>query len=475
MKFSYKYSILITLVVAASASCKKFVGIAPPHTQLVTASVFNNNGSATAAQTGVYANMFNNSVSWHISYDNGLLSDEFTNYASLSSAGGQEYLNQLVATTEYGEWPTAYTFIYQENAILEALSGNKALSPAVVQQLTGEALFIRAFWHFYLTNCYGDVPLVTTTDYTINNVIQRSPRTAIFQQIIVDLQRAEGLLSSNFVNADDTSSSAQTERVRPTKWVAASLLARAYLYMGNWTAADSAATAVIANSSLFSLTGLDSVFLKNSREAIWQIQTPTPPPANTNTEDGNSYILTSAPSTSSGVTLSPQLLNAFESGDQRSRHWVDSIVLSGTPYYFPYKYKKTVSNFTGTVNEYTMVLRLAEQYLIRAEAEAQLNQLTLAANDINIIRTRAGLGGTTASSQSDLLKAILHERQVELFTEWGHRWFDLVRTGAADTVMGAPGNVTQYKGGTWVATDTLYPIPQSEINLNPNLSQNNGY
>lgn len=133
------------------------------------------------------------------------------------------------------------------------------------------------------------------------------------------------------------------------------------------------------------------------------------------------------------------------------------------------------ANFSGTVTEYTMVERLGEQYLIRAEAETHLNQLTNAANDINTIRSRAGLGGTAAATQIDLFTAILHERQVELFTEWGHRWFDLIRMGAVDTVMGPPGNVTKFKQGAWVATDTLYPISQSELDLNPNLSQNAGY
>lgn len=472
MTSNLKYSLLVILTMAFVAGCKKFVEIAPPETQLVTASVFTNNATATVAQISIYTQMYNNSVSFHLSLDGGLLSDEFVNYNSNTSLV-QEYMNGMTAASSPGEWGVAYSTIYQENAILGALTNNSALSPAVVRQLTGEALFLRAFWHFYLTNCWGDVPLVITTDYTVNNVISRSPRAAVMQQIVADLQNAETLLNSNFVNADDTST-AQAERVRPTKWAAAALLARAYLYQGNWSGADSAATAVIGNST-FNLSGLDSVFLKNSRETIWQIQTPTP--ASKNTSDGNSYILTSAPSaTNSDVTLSPQLLSAFEPGDLRYKHWVDSATFTGTTYHFPYKYKVgTQAPFSGTVVEYTMVLRLAEQYLIRAEAEAHLNQLTNAVADINIIRARAGLGGTTAASQADLLRAILHERQVELFTEWGHRWFDLIRMGAVDTVMGPPGNVTQFKQGTWAATDTLYPIWQSEISINSRLGQNAGY
>lgn len=467
MKLIYKFRIIILFIAGSALGCKKFVQIGPPQTELVTANVFDNNGSATAAQTGIYTQMF--SVSSNIALINGLLSDELTNYAASYQP---VYINQMTAMDSWGLWSNAYNFIYQENAILAALTNNHTLSPAIVQQLTGEALFIRAFWHFYLTNCYGDVPIVTTTDYTVNNLIHRSPREMVMQQIVTDLQKAAGLLNVNFVNADDTSTSAQTERVRPTSWAAVALLARAYLYQGNWNGADSAASVVIRNTSMFGLTALDSAFLKNSREAIWQLQTPTPVSLNISTDDGYYFILTAAPSY---VALSPQLLNVFEQGDARYSHWVDSISFSGVTYYFPYKYKSTTTNYSGAVKEYTMVLRLGEQYLIRAEAETQLNHLTNAASDLNTIRARAAVGATMASTQSELLTAVLHERQVELFTEWGNRWFDLIRMGAVDTVMGSPGNVTQYKKGSWVPTDTLYPIPQSEININPNLSQNVGY
>ena len=119
-----------------------------------------------------------------------------------------------------------------------------------------------------------------------------------------------------------------------------------------------------------------------------------------------------------------------------------------------------------------MVLRLGEQYLIRAEAEAQGNDLINAAKDLNIIRERAGLADTTTTTSSDMLALILHESQVELFTEWGCRWFDLIRTGNVNQVMI---QVTPQKGGSWNSNDTLYPIPLSNITVDPNLTQNAGY
>jgi starch-binding outer membrane protein, SusD/RagB family len=147
---------------------------------------------------------------------------------------------------------------------------------------------------------------------------------------------------------------------------------------------------------------------------------------------------------------------------------------------FPYKYKVSgnAPSYNQEITEYNVMLRLAEQYLIRSEAEAENNDLTDGANDLNVIRNRAGLNDisiSNASTQAGLLAAILHERQVELFAEWGSRWFDLIRTDNVNSVMGAPGNVCTYKHGTWNAYDALFPIPQTERNNDPNLTQNTGY
>jgi hypothetical protein len=187
--------------------------------------------------------------------------------------------------------------------------------------------------------------------------------------------------------------------------------------------------------------------------------------------------LTSAPSTGAtkSSTISNQLLNSFEPGDLRKMYWIGVYPVNASlSYYFPFKYQ----NATSTITEYETVLRLAEQYLIRAEAEAKLNDLGNAATDLNVIRKRAGLSNiadSVAANQDLLLAAILHERQVELFTEWGHRWFDLIRTGTINSVMGGASGACQVKGGTWASTDQLFPIPQTEINNDPALSQNVGY
>jgi len=114
-----------------------------------------------------------------------------------------------------------------------------------------------------------------------------------------------------------------------------------------------------------------------------------------------------------------------------------------------------------------MIMRLAEQYLIRAEARTRQGKLEQAVNDINTIRKRAGLEPVefnTSLSQESLIEAVLEERYHELFSEWGHRWLDLKRTGKA---------LEKLEGVE--ASDLLYPIPEDELLKNLNLTQNAGY
>ncbi len=451
--------------------CKKLVEVDPPITSPVTATVFTNNKMAASVMTGIYNRMIQfdgtmSSGSQSISLLVGLSSDELKNY-STTGIGEEFYTNGLNAIDMNIFWNEAYQYIYTANSVLEGLSQSKGVNPAVAKQLTGEAEFIRAFFHFYLLNLFGDVPLVLTTDYRINAIIHRSPKVDVYNQIVADLKDAKAQLSENFVGSDAVT--ATTERVRPTKWAASALLARAFLYLGDWIDAEAEANSIL-NSQSFDLEGIDGAFLKNNQEAIWQLQPVLP---GYNTFDAFTFILKTEPgSGQQSAALSTQLLAAFESGDRRRSGWVDSMVANGTTYYYPHKYKVMPGLAGSVVSEYLMVFRLVEQYLIRSEARAQQNNIGGAQSDLNIVRGRASLGNISAATQASLLAAIQHERQVELFTEWGHRWLDLKRTGQVNTVMA---NVTPLKGGSWNPNWQLFPIPNLEIQRNPNLSQNAGY
>ncbi|RZM07928.1 MAG: RagB/SusD family nutrient uptake outer membrane protein, partial [Pedobacter sp.] len=164
--------------------------------------------------------------------------------------------------------------------------------------------------------------------------------------------------------------------------------------------------------------------------------------------------------------LSQDLIDSFEPGDLRRLHWVGEVTDGSVSWYYPNKYKQ--HDFTSQSTEYSILLRMEEIVLIRAEARARISDVTGAAQDLNIIRSRAGLDNSTAVTADEMVHSILNERRWELFTEHGHRFFDLVRAGQANAVLSS-------KQG-WDATDVLLPIPDRELNLNPNLlPQNAGY
>jgi hypothetical protein len=251
------------------------------------------------------------------------------------------------------------------------------------------------------------------------------------------------------------------------------MLARAYLYTKNWAQAEANATTIINNTASYNIvTDLSKVFLSSSKEAIWQLQPVLP---GYNTQDAYYFVLTSTPGTDRlPVALSNNVVKAFETGDSRLTNWVSSFknTTTNTTYYYPYKYKINTVSTSVPVTEPLMVLRLSEQYLIRAEARAQQSNLSGAHADLNVVRARANLLPIFPATQGATLDSISRERQRELFTEWGHRWLDLKRTSKVDALMDT---ITTSKGGKWKTTSQWLPIPLSEILVNPRLRQNDGY
>lgn len=491
-------AILVIPLTIIQTSCKKMVEVSAPINNISEENVYSTNSTAIAVLSGLYNTMnlpttepFQGNKS--ISLLSGLSSDELTLYSGITDDVYIGYYENTLSATiapivgsEF--WSPLYNYVFRCNAAIEGLNASSTLTSIVKQQLLGEAKFMRAFYYFYLVNLFGDVPLALTTDPQINTLLARSPKAQVYLQIINDLKEAKELLSADYLN--QTLLGTTTERVRPSKWAAAALLARVYLFTGDFVNAEAEATMVVNNSSLYSLPPLNNAFLKNSQEAIWQIQ---PTGLNFNTEDARTYIIpATGPSVGTNVSnpvyLSNNLLNIFEPGDQRTMYgnWIDTTIyqVNSTDYdtvAYPYKYKinepnPDITQISGTtfMTEYFMVLRLAEQYLIRAEARTQQSNIGGAQSDLNAIRIRAGLSNTAAGDKTSLLTAILHERQVELFTEWGHRWLDLKRTGQLDAIMSI---VTPLKtnGAPWQSFQQLYPLPLTDLNTAPNIVQNPGY
>ena len=452
--------LLFLLVLQLFGSCKKFIEAPPPTNFLVPSQVFADSAGATAAITGVYINMWDRGSTpafgnGGIDVYAGTSSDEMTGTSTVSFT--QELnLNTISIANSYVStlWTTAYNYIYGANACIAGVINDSALSTTVRARVMGEAKFVRAWLHFNLVNLFGPVPLILSTDFNLTASQPRTSVDSVYAQIFADLLSADSLLAND---------PAPISNIRPNWYTVNALLARVSLYRGKW--ADAAAYATKAIGGNYSLlNNLDAVFLTGSQEAIWQMPAPY---TGYNTLVGTVTVPYTG-STYLQYLVTSQLLAAFETGDQRAAHWVGSVLVGTTPNYYPFKYKLQNDYSTSPPKEAYTVFRLAEQYLIRAEARAEQGDLTDAATDLNAIRSRAGLGPTTAATQTDLLTAILHERQVELCFEGGFRWFDLKRTGTIDAVLGT-------EKPTYKPYAALYPIPYTQTQLNPFLTQNAGY
>ncbi|MBO9730202.1 MAG: RagB/SusD family nutrient uptake outer membrane protein [Chitinophaga sp.] len=371
------------------------------------------------------------------------------------------YTNNIKVDDAWNDliWSGYYSTIYNANAILEALENNSALSGGFKTQISGEALFIRAYCYFQLVNLYGDIPLLTSTKVNLNATTPRTSTSIVYTQIISDLKNAQGSLSDAYVTK---------ERVRANKSAATALLARIYLYNKKWEDAETQATAVINNPQYALCTDLDSVFLANNQESILQLWVQ------------NGYTDLAAqiiPSFNPLLTYIPSFIDSLEPGDKRQEKWIDSLPYNGVTYYYPYKYK--LNGTPTSSSEYFVVMRLAELYLIRAEARINNNKIADGVKDLNILRNRARQTPSISIpnplpdlplnlSLNNALAAVAKERKNELSSEECHRWFDLKRTGGINSI-------SSQKPGNWRANVSAYPVPLIEISANPTLVQNPGY
>lgn len=454
----YLFFCLFLLCVTLFA-CDSFVEVDLPDSQLTGIKVFEDKTTANAAMADIYAKLRDNGLlagsSLGISSRLGFYADELTFYGGTNNTESYFYNNTLLSTNSNISdlWNVSYNQIYEANALIEGVQNSVALSAADKNQFSGEAKFARALLHFYLSNLYGDIPYVTGIDYKVNRLVSRMPVAQVYDHIISDLNDAVNLLPENY---------STTDRVRPNKSTANALLARVFLYNGSWPEASNSASAVL-NSPIYTWEeDLDKIFLKESTTTIWQFMAKS---GGQNTDEGNTFIFTSGPPPF--VALSNELANAFAPTDQRKIHWIGTITSGTDLWYYANKYKEM--GFTGSSVEYSIVFRLAEQYLIRAEARAHQGDLIGAKEDLNKIRHNAGLPDTDAITSEEIISAVLAERRFEFFTEQGQRFFDLKRTGNIDTVLSG------VKPG-WNSTDILWPLPATELIANPNLRpQNAGY
>lgn len=484
------------LVLLVLESCKKLIEIPDPSSSVTSDKIFSTDKQAEGALAGVYSRMINSSgftpysaatesfAAGLATILGGLSSDELYVRTGVQNTPYYYFstnkLNINNTQSSAKGWASAYKTISAANAVIEGLaaSTSPALRDSVKKVYTGEAKLVRAFCYFYLTNFFGDVPLALVIDYNTTVKLPNAPQQEIYRQILADLEEAYSVLPTDYA-------AAAGERVRPNKWAAAALLARVHLYMRNYQAAADKATEVLAQTSLYELEDLNRVFLANSREAIWQLKQTNEDMYSLKNATSEGFTLLPVGTFTTGGTnfcLTPEVRRAFESGDKRYNAWIDSTNntawLPTNPIitWYPKKYKTGNPNSVAGAPspEYYVVVRLAEMFLIRAEAAAHgaTGGIATTVDDLNQLRRRAGI--TTLSKDltaAASLDAIAAERRTELFAEWGHRWLDLKRTGKAKEVLAALALKQPWAGDYQL----LYPIPKDEISKAPFLKQNPGY
>ena len=452
MKYILPCILIVTIFYCIS--CKKFVDIPLPKDQISLNTIFKSKEAANMALAGLYAKMLATNLgiaNGGATLYPGLSADEmFVTNASTDLE--PFYQNEIPVTNNTGInnrlWSTSYRTIYHANALVEGLK-NSILDTAFTLPLIAEAKLVRALHFHYLLNLFGPVPLILSTDYRVNAILPKASELLIYNQIIDDLLYAYHHLPNSYQHQNKT---------RPTKYSAAALLSRSFLYMRNWSQAQYYADLAITDGGYVLENNLNNVFILTSKESIWHL-----PKDVANTSEGQSFIPSSATARPIYV-LSDYLLNAIDSNDKRKIYWTKANTVSNNIYYYPFKYKIRLST---PITEAYVVIRLAELFLIRAEARMKMGLVVEATNDLNTIRERAGLP-KVYPTEIELPDAIMQERRVELFAEWGHRWFDLKRTNTVNEVLGSIKI-------NWQPEDALYPIPHNEIMRNIYLIQNPGY
>jgi hypothetical protein len=483
----------LALLLICTVSCKKFLQENPKNvvsntnyytTQADAISAVNSiyaylNSTSTGSTAGVYHSSF-----WVTA---GLSSDEMLNQQlaspDLDQLANFTYSSQNATLQEI--WTMHYKAITIANIAIGRIPGI-SMDTALRSRLVGEARFLRGLLYFNLIRMYGHIPMVLLETEPLTPTV--APTAAVYTQILSDLAAAENVLPYSYPPGNG--------RGRATKGAAMAIEAKVFLTLQQWQSAADKAMAVI-NSQQYALwDNFADVFKLSSRggkEAIFSVGFGDANGAISFWEVGQFNVRLLPPDLSQeGVQNAQgwqvptlQLYNSYDPQDNRRAvtfitqiRRQDGSVYTIRPYI--QKYWDTVAEPTGngSANDFP-VIRYADVLLMYAEASNELGHAADAHTYINMVRKRARFNGTTypagavpdytGLNQADMRAALINERRLEFVAE-GQRWFDLVRTNTlAQLVPLAKPGVTP------AAKNVLFPIPQSEIDLNKNLTQNTGY
>jgi hypothetical protein len=353
-------------------------------------------------------------------------------------------------------WASIYTTINRANHVIANVPSvaDPLLTSALRSQYLGEAYFVRALAYFDLARTFGGVPLITqpTLTATDNQGIARATQAETYAQALRDLDAAEPLLPLT------------TDRYRATRRTAWALKARLHLYLGSWALAEDYATRLVSDNTNYRLVAPYNAFFANNvrgtQESIFEI-------FYNGTTEVNGHRANWQPTANGGTRQwapNAALVTLLTTAPNNTANGRSTLIANtGTTWYGNLYYRNPSS-------DPSYVLRLAEQYLIRAEARAQQNKLPEALADLNAVRSRAGLAASDAPTQAAVLLAIENERRLEFALE-PHRWFDLARTGRAAAVFHDPLAAT----APLPTFRQLLPLPISQLQVDAALAQNPGY
>jgi len=444
-----RYNALLIASVILLGACDNFLDVSPKDSVSDEQTIYDK-GSAEAALRGVYSALGSSGYYGTSFQSIGYLSGDNIQWTG-SQSQVQEFINHKVKAdnaTISSAWVAIYQTINRANNVLAKvpLVTDAALTDALRNQVLGEAAFIRGLAYFDLARVWGGVPILTkpTLQAGDNTGIARSTADQVYAQALTDLQTAESLLPLT------------TDRYRATRKTVWALLARYYLYQKVYDKAEEYAEKLITDNTNYQLLKPYGSFFQNdargTRESVFEI-------FYNGTTEQNAHRNQWQPQTNGGTRQwAPNdafvaLVNNPAIGGNRSvlvakdnqNRWYGNLYYRSTP------------------SDPSYIIRIAELYLIRAEARAQQTKLDDAREDLNAIRDRAGLAPTDAVTQDEVLLAIENERRIEFALE-PHRWFDLVRTDRADDVLSVT-DPNRY----------VLPIPADQILADKALEQNLAY
>ena len=474
MMKNYLFRVLLIFATILFFSCEKLTE--EPKAVLTSEQFYQTQADAIAAVTSVY-NALNASgqtiynslfqIGLDIASDEALPGPRARNanvraFAVLSHATTNDRVEEI--------WKQHYAAINRANVAIDRIPAIE-MDETLKTRLVNEAKFLRALYYFNLVRLYGGVPIILHEPSSLGNeeiLVSRNTAEQVYQQIIADLKDAENL-PATYGSADIG---------RATGGAAKALLTRVYLTQKDWDNAIEKSLEVINGPYGYDLfTSFAEVFNKvnnNGKEHIFSAQFKS----FTNGR-GNSLGSRGTPTGIPGIDggdadiPTPNLYGLYRAEDKRRDvTFFTSLVspVNGTTYKFTPHFRKyydpAVNPSTGESGINFPIIRFADVLLEYAEAFNEKNGPATAAYDaLNRIRVRAGLNPLSGLTKEQFRDSVYHERRLEFVYEH-QRWFDLVRTGRLVESLHAVGKTNAAE------KHYLYPIPQREIDLNPNLKQN---